>query len=49
MILINYKDVIVFYDQSKNNIIINEKVWKDYNVAFYDKIKIKLQKTIFLI
>jgi len=49
IILINYKDVAIFHKQSKNNIIINEKVCKDYSVALYDKMKIKLQKTIFLV
>lgn len=48
-ISIDYEDVTIFYEQSKNDIIINEKVCKDYNVALYDKMKIEFQKVIFLI
>ncbi len=49
IILINYEDVAIFHKQLKNNIIINEKVCKDYNVVLYDKMKIKLQKIVFLV
>ncbi len=41
IVLINYKDVAIFYKQSKNNTIINEKIYKNYSIALYNKIKIE--------
>ncbi len=46
---VDYEGVAVFHEQSKNGTIINGKVCKGSSVALYDKMKIGLQKAVFLI
>ena len=46
---VDSEDVAVLHKQSKNSIIINGKVCKNYSVLLLDKIKIELRKIVFLI